>query len=72
MGKKGKSTMEMEDRTNCPLEVIVGRECSNANPGYILAFTRNQISLHPGFWMYNAVFSLLPAFQLSNVAKTDL
>lgn len=38
--EKGKSTMEKEDRTNCPLEVVVGQEYSKATTGYILTFTR--------------------------------
>lgn len=33
MGRKRKSTVEKEDTTHCPLEVIVGQECKNANPG---------------------------------------
>lgn len=67
MGRKRRSTAEKENTTHCPLEVIVGQECKNANPGEVLAFTRNQT-----FWMYTALFSLLPAFQLCSVAKTDL
>lgn len=72
VGKKGKSSMEKEETTRWLLEIIVGQECNSANPAYTLAFTRNEISLHPGYWTYKALSSLLPAFQLSYVAKTDL
>ena len=54
------------------MEIIVGHECDDANPGCTLVFTRSEISLGPESWMYKALSSLLPAFQLSYVSKTDM
>lgn len=57
--------------THCPLEIIVGQECDNTNPGHTLVFTRSENPLGPESWMYQALSSL-PAFQLCYVSKIEL